>query len=735
MTRIQEKHQYIEADLTPLEGEPTGKQWGVTIIGPISPGMGVTHALGENFLRSKNNRLYNVDAIAESVPRWEGVKVFDNHQTDEQFKQSGGMRSVAKELLGNIVNVQWDALENKLTGVFKVIDARLSEKLLAAFKQGVLGTIGLSIDTFPIIERETMVDGIDMPIIDGFKNILSVDLVGNPAAGGGFDRLIASVTNHEENNDMDEKAVKDLIKGELAGFDSKLDQLTALLTPAEEAVEEVEETPAEDEPENELDEAKATLQEARLMRAEMILEQKITKAKLPERFAKAVRDGFGGQVYDVARLERFIESMKKAQADFDPSGQPQAVAGADRINVGLNGDDKFAVEFMSLVAGRDFRKLESTEDDHVKERLSESKEWQAWRKGGKPNTGKYSRMSSLIYDYFGGDPWLNPHLQEASSTSNLASVVKNTVNILVAADYAEGSNLRWYEPLVTQEEVDTIDESTLVRLFGTDTLDVVSEGAAYTEMALTDAEETAAFVKRGNYVGVTWEVMMRDKINYIRSIPRRLAASWSSTLGGLVSGAFTVASDVGPTLSDTGALFNATATTTAGGHANLLTTALSYASFSAARIAMRKQTNQALGTGDKLQINPAFLLVPEDLETTARAIQTSELQPDADMDSGTGGQTKNQFQNTFQTIVVPKWTDVNNWALVADPRQFPAIYLIFPRGGRTPSIFTANDANSGSMFTNDELRYKVRLATYQSSASVASAPVADFRPLHKSNVS
>jgi hypothetical protein len=39
----------------------------------------------------------------------------------------------------------------------------------------------------------------------------------------------------------------------------------------------------------------------------------------------------------------------------------------------------------------------------------------------------------------------------------------------------------------------------------------------------------------------------------------------------------------------------------------------------------------------------------------------------------------------------------------------------------------------GAMFTNDELRFKVRLMTYKFDATYDCAPVSDFRPLHKTN--
>jgi hypothetical protein len=85
-------------------------------------------------------------------------------------------------------------------------------------------------------------------------------------------------------------------------------------------------------------------------------------------------------------------------------------------------------------------------------------------------------------------------------------------------------------------------------------------------------------------------------------------------------------------------------------------------------------------------------------------------------------------------VVVPEWTDATDWAAVADPGQNPAIWLIWLRGRRTPELFSAEDERGGAMFTNDELRFKVRQYGFRFSSTYDCAPVSDFRPLHKSNV-
>ena len=79
-----------------------------------------------------------------------------------------------------------------------------------------------------------------------------------------------------------------------------------------------------------------------------------------------------------------------------------------------------------------------------------------------------------------------------------------------------------------------------------------------------------------------------------------------------------------------------------------------------------------------------------------------------------------------RVIVVPLWTDTNNWAAVADPRLYPSIGIGY-RYGRQPEIFSVASPTAGLMFSNDTLPVKVRFF-------FAVGPI-DWRGLHKSNVS
>lgn len=761
MVRFSEEvasHIVLEAELNFAEASgnaPTGREWEVTIIGARTPDDVVT-VNGRTYIRSKNGRLYDTRAIAESATQWDGVKVYDNHLTQAEFEAKQGMRSPAKEWLGTIVTPRWDAAKNQLRGVFKVVEDALARKLKNAYEAGVLGAIGLSIDTFPEIGQDIVVKGTRYPVIEGFKKILSVDLVGDPAAGGAFERLIAANIQNREVIDMDKEELKELLgalkeelKSELPGMiaasgagaptvaeaeDDDIDELT------DEEVDAALDDRKATEAQKKLTEAKKGLVATRrqteelkrqsdLARTELKLERALDKARLPEKFEEAVRAQFKNRIVDDSEIAGAIAAQRAAYASMDPTGRVKD-AGLSSIQVGVEQDERFELAFMEAVMGHnEFKRLSENKDETVKERLQESGAYKSWVNNGKPDLPRYPRMSSLLWEYFGGNPLFDPRASEAATTSSLATVVKNTVNIIAANVYSQKE--LWFEKVARVEEVDTIDQATLARVYGASSLSTVPEGQAYTELQLADEEETASFVKRGNYIGVTLETLMSDKIGEIRRIPEKLANAWYNTQSDLVANVFTVNSGAGPVLSDTGALFNSTAATSAGGHANLLTAALSHANYAAARLAMRKQTDQILGVGRKLLINPKYLLVPADLEITALNIRNSELVPEG---ASAGNQTLNAFRGDFEVVVVPPWTDATDFALVADPMQFPAIWLIYPRGMRAPQIFSADNETSGTMFTNDTMRFKARLMTYRFSATYDCAPVSDFRPLHKSNV-
>ena len=316
----------------------------------------------------------------------------------------------------------------------------------------------------------------------------------------------------------------------------------------------------------------------------------------------------------------------------------------------------------------------------------------------------------------------------AVDSTTMASIVADLLNKRVVNEFQKYP--RWWEPICRQEDFATLQTIQWITLGGIGALPTVAEGAAYTELAWDDSKETATWAKKGGYVGITLEAMDKDDVGRLRSAPQALAQSAYLTLGRAVAGLFTMNSGVGPTMADGGALFNATAVSTPGGHANLLTTALSANAWAAVKLAMRKQAE--LNSGERLGglVVPKFLLVPPDLENTALTVLASEGLPGTannDINPEAEGNTHDARLAAARRrlIVVDFWPDATDWAAVADPALYPTIGIGY-RYGRTPEIFSVAAENNGLMFTNDVMPVKVRWF-YAVGAQ-------DWRGLFKNNV-
>ena len=108
------------------------------------------------------------------------------------------------------------------------------------------------------------------------------------------------------------------------------------------------------------------------------------------------------------------------------------------------------------------------------------------------------------------------------------------------------------------EHFDSLNGITGTLIGSVGTLPVVTEGGEYTELVVGDSPETASFVKYGGYIPLTLELIDRDETNKLRVYPRELANAALRRISGLVAAVFTDNSAVGPTMADTGALFNST---------------------------------------------------------------------------------------------------------------------------------------------------------------------------------
>jgi hypothetical protein len=337
------------------------------------------------------------------------------------------------------------------------------------------------------------------------------------------------------------------------------------------------------------------------------------------------------------------------------------------------------------------------------------------------------------YDLVGG--YFPGRMQFQATTATFPGLVKNALNKALANQWDQlgRAGYDWWQKIVTVEQMDSLNGITWLILGTVGSLPTVAEGAEYAELKIGDGAETSVFTKYGGYIGLTLEAIDRDSTRKLRAIPRELANAAMRNISEQVAAIFTSNSAVGPTLADGGALFNNTAVTTAGGHANLLTTALGtdFVAWNAASAAVYNQpmliANEAgyYGTGKKQAVEPRFCLVPRALKPQAEALfvpRWASAPYMGDTQPPNGSMT---WGGRVEVLTVTEWTDTTDWAAVVDPAIVPGI-MIGTRFGIKPQIVVAGSETDGAMFANDESRLKVR--------HFLAVGVANYRPLHKSNV-
>ena len=435
----------------------------------------------------------------------------------------------------------------------------------------------------------------------------------------------------------------------------------------------------------------------------MLLESTLNAARLPEAVATRIRRQFSGRIFDLAELTLAVEDGRELAAEL-AGGR---VVNGGRVERMFDTRDQLQAACDDLLGAPREKGIEQLRPA----RLSGIREMYLMLTGDDDLHGGY-----------------HPDRVRLASTTDFTGLVKNSLNKIVANRWEElgRAGYDWWQRIVSVEHFNTLNQITGTLVGTVGTLPEVSEGAAYTELVVGDSPETADWKKYGGYIPLTLELIDRDETRKLRAYPRELASAGLRKISALVAALFTQNSGTGPTLADTGALFNNTAVTTAGGHKNLLTGAISAADWETVSTAMYNQPmlikNAAgvYGTGPRMAVNPRFCLVPRALQLTAMKILYPTLENAANIYS-----ENMQRGQPGDVITVPEWTDATDWAAVCDPRIAPAIFL-GERFGLMPEVFIAGDELSPAVFTNDEHRLKVRhfLAVW----------VNDFRPLHKSNV-
>lgn len=196
--------------------------------------------------------------------------------------------------------------------------------------------------------------------------------------------------------------------------------------------------------------------------------------------------------------------------------------------------------------------------------------------------------------------------------------------------------------------------------------------------AIDEEGESIAVVNWARGLRLTREALINDDLGLLGDVPARLGRAARETEDQELVNALVGAGGVGVTMSDGAAFFDSS-------HGNLAASgaAISDTTLSAARLAMRRQTDSR---GNRIAVNPRYLVVPPDLETAAQkqlaAIQASSV---ADV---------NAFA-TLGLLVEPRLTDAARWYLAGEGVEGLVIVRLEGRAG--PQVDSTVDFDTKSI--------------------------------------
>ena len=662
-------------------GEPAGGVWLIRVI-----------RAGES-----GNRNYYPDAVLRDAVRLvEGARVFEKSDAEHV---AAGTQAIApgksfRNLVGQLRNARFVEGATPDTGEIQAElhliqpDGEVAVRVREAHARGMSSLFGFSIDA-DARAKVTTIGGRRVRAAVQITKVNSVDLIVEPGAGGALLRIVEAQATPLPLEDEDmalRQRMIEAIKAHNPAFDDATasdEQIEAAFVEAKA----VKTTPAQatQQADGYAKAAADAMDQVRLVEARITARDLVGAAKLPQPAKDRLLARFveAQAVFTAADVTKAIDDERAYLARFTESGKPV-----------IHFDEAAQVEDRSVKIGEMLDGFFAGDKG-----VHSFKECYVEITGDRYVTGDIGRCDMARMRESLGDRFV-----EALSSSSWANVLGDSITRRMLAEYAQMTDLQAWRKIASVVPVNDFRTQERGRIGGYGNLPGVNQAGAYTALSSpSDEKATYALTKRGGTETVTMEMIANDDVGAIRRIPTELALAAGNTLFEFVFDFVRT----NPTIYDTTALFTA-------GHGNLGAAALDATSFAAARLAMVKQVRA--GSTKRLGFGPQSVLVPYELQEAAFNLFVRNQNNDK-----TFVQTINP-----EVIVVPYWTDANDWAAVADPRRIPTIEVGFFGGQENPELFVQDMPNVGSLFSNDQITYKIR--------HIYSGAVMDYRGFYKAVV-
>lgn len=266
----------------------------------------------------------------------------------------------------------------------------------------------------------------------------------------------------------------------------------------------------------------------------------------------------------------------------------------------------------------------------------------------------------------------------ALGTADFPNLLANAANKMLMPEYEAAQPT--YRMLAERQDLPDFKTASVLKVGDFPVPLQVAESGEIKIGTFNEEKDTFALATYGRRLVLSFQAIINDDLGSFNRVMRGAAVRLADFENGLWFTSLTSAAGAGPTLGDGGALFNSTAVTTAGGHANLTSsgTAISDDSIGVGRAAMRKQTSI---DGIKLNIVPKYILTSPDKETLARRYTTligPNVAPSA----------QNPWAGTVEPISDANLTSANPWYLFADPMRHTTSVYGYLQGQAGPQVST-----------------------------------------------
>jgi signal peptide peptidase SppA len=253
----------------------------------------------------------------------------------------------------------------------------------------------------------------------------------------------------------------------------------------------------------------------------------------------------------------------------------------------------------------------------------------------------------------------------------------------------------------------------------------IPEDGEFEEATHSDAKEAYRLVVWGQIFSITWQAVVNDQLSAFSEVPLKQGRAMKRKQNRL---AYALLKD-NAAMADTGTLFNATAVTTAGGHANHTTTGtvVSTAALNIGTTQMMSQKglNTAADGSAILNIMPRYLLHPPAIRGTVMEILASTANPSAGGSAAGSSGVANIWQNGLEPVTEGELGATGAggsdtaWYLAADNAEIDTVEYAFLQGLESPVL------EQETAFQSLAIRQRI----YQ---AFAVHPI-DFRGLYKND--